>query len=223
MRLVLPICLLAAACSVRQLERMDRWKAGGELELSARGIRREAPAAGGSPSDTIDAGLGLRAHGGPGKLGIALGLDLHLGGGTDGGFSYETALRPLGAGLYLGGVGSLMITGGAGFSGITGQIPFTFRLPVEARLEVDLAPRIHVRMFGELDGLTHHGERDKRAGFALRLGKGGQRYNEKWGNGGFVGVIVGERGGIRELGLTIGYGITDRYAPDLRELDPIGL
>ena len=74
MRWVLLISLAATACSVRQLQRMERWQAGGELELDARGIRRELP----EPSDTVDAGLGLRAHGGPGALGLALGLDLHL-------------------------------------------------------------------------------------------------------------------------------------------------
>ena len=70
MRLVLVICVLLAGCSLRQLERMERWRAGADLELDTRGVRREAPAAGGEPSDTVDAGLGLRAHGGPGKLGL---------------------------------------------------------------------------------------------------------------------------------------------------------
>jgi hypothetical protein len=213
-RRALLLCLLAAGsgCSVRQLERMERWHGGGNLEMDVRAIRRDTATAG-ATRDTVAGGLELRGQGGPGRVGLALGLDLHLGGDTRGGFAYESALRPLGVGLDLGGAGALAVTAGAGVAGITGQQSPRLRLPLELRLEVDLHPRAHVRMFGELDGRG----RDRRAGFALRLGKGGQRYDERWGNGAFLGVIVGERDDLREVGLVVGYGLTDRYQPGLAQ------
>ncbi|HTM21056.1 MAG TPA: hypothetical protein VL172_11125 [Kofleriaceae bacterium] len=211
------ICLLAllAACSVRQLEHMQRWHGAADIEMEARGIRRDQPDT--TTRDTADAGLSVRAQGGPGRLGFALGLDVHAGAGTHGGFAYDAAFRPLGAGLDLGGLGALAVTAGIGTAGITGQEPTRLRLPLELRLEVDLHPRMHVRVFGDVDG--HH--RDRHAGFALRLGKGGQRYNERWGNGAYLGVLVGDHDHDHSIGLVLGYGITDRYVPDLAE--PRGL
>src|SRR5262245_57454701 len=111
MRRILPLCLLVAACSVRQLESVEHWRAAAEIDIDSRAIRRKTAVAG-DTLDSADAGLSLRAQGGPGRLGPALGLDLHLGAGLDGGFAYETAFRPLGAGLDLGGLGTLSLTGG---------------------------------------------------------------------------------------------------------------
>ena len=214
------LLVTAAACGPSSLNRVERWRASADIAIDARGLRRRAPVAGQDDRDSVDGGLSLRAQGGPGRLGYALGVDVHLGAGTGGGFAYDAALHPLGIGLALGAVGSLALTAGYGVNGVTGHVPLVHELPVELRLGVDLNPRIHVRLFAMISALAADVEepggeraRNRRVGATLRLGKGGQRDRERWGNGLFLGVIAGDRLGVRELGLVAGYGISDRYVP----------
>lgn len=228
MRAALLLLVAAAACGPSSLNRVERWRASADIEIDARGLRRRAPSAGEDARDSVDGGLSLRAQGGPGRLNYALGLDAHLGAGTGGGFAYDAALHLVGIGLALGDVGSLALTAGYGVNGVTGCVPLAHELPVELRLGVDLNPRVHVRMFAMISALADDAEvaggereRNRRVGATLRLGKGGRRHRERWSNGLYLGVIAGDRLGVRELGLVAGYGISDRYVP--HRYEPVGL
>ncbi|HUH02017.1 MAG TPA: hypothetical protein VML75_08465 [Kofleriaceae bacterium] len=198
-----------------------KWSAGGALELDARAMQREDETAAAGLSETVTAGLGLRGFGGR-TLGIMAGVDARFGGGLQGGFAYDGGLLPLGVGLRLGGFGLLGVLAGVNLSGVTGHVPFAVEYPIEARLELDLGRRVHLSGFGRASFITVADARQNgaehapfgdelRAGVTLRVGRGGQRHQESWGNGIYVGALYGESLGTRELGLVIGYGITSTF------------
>lgn len=222
MKRIMAVALLLALGSA-DAHAIDWWKwsAGGALELDARAMQREDETAASGLSETVTAGLGLRGFGGR-TLGIMAGIDARFGGGLQGGFAYDGGLLPVGVALRLGRVGVVGILAGVNLSGVTGHVPFAVEYPIEARLELGLGRHLHLSGFGRASFITIADRRQNgaehapfgdelRAGVSLRLGRGGRRHQESWGNGIYVGALYGESLGTRELGLVLGYGITTTF------------
>lgn len=187
-----------------------------DLTLEARGVDGAAGA--------IDAGPSLRATAGSPWLAYAVGLDVRPGGGRRGGFAFGAALYPIGVAIGAGAPVSARVVAGLGTDGVTGHVPFTARLPVEAEVELHPIRAVELTLWCEVAWVTAtrraHGAVDLgigdelTAGAALRIGRGKrEREQWHWSNGWRVGAMVQERLGARMWGLTLGYGIDIAFGP----------
>lgn len=206
--------LLAAGCSARTLRRMTDWRAGGALAYDV-GYRRavaESPPAEG----VITASLKARGFGAPSRLGYAFGVDLTAGGSHPRGFAWRAVAYPFGVGTRLGKRGLAGIVAGAGGSGITGRVPASLELPVEAFMTLRLTGRTAVALWVQpawlplsdtrAGGAPDVGFTDElRAGLTFRAGRSYYRYGTASGNGYHLGALFAEDSGARYIGVTVGY------------------
>jgi hypothetical protein len=179
----------------------------------------EAPAAS-SPrfSELILAGTRGNALLGTRHVGYHIGADLSFGSTLRaGGFAYDLALFPLGAGLRLGATSALMLGAGIGASGAVGSLDDAITFPIELTGEFD-AGRARLLARGRLTYLAAAPGRargapttsladETEAMLALRIGHHYDSYGFPTGNGYFAGIAYRELLGARFLGLTIGYSL----------------
>jgi hypothetical protein len=171
--------------------------------------------------DVIMAGLGARGAVGSAALGLAAGLDVHVGAGVQGGFAYDIALYPLGIAAPIRFPVRCHLLAGAGTSGVTEHLPATATFPVELALQADVGWNWWLGAWFRPSWVTASARRDGaelldfadelEIGVALRLGKGGESYRTRWGNGLFVGAYHAERLGTSVLGFMIGHAL-DAYS-----------
>jgi hypothetical protein len=195
--------------------------------------QRDDPAAAGGLEQTGLAGVGMRFYGGK-RVGLFAGLDARFGAGAQGGFAYDAAFLPVGGGVQLGPTLLFGVASGVAVSGVTDHVGFAVELPVEARLLLSLGHHVQLTTWGRVGWIAGEDARQSgsenaplgdelRAGATIRFGRGDtRRRTERWGNGIYVGVTYGERLMTREVGLVIGYGITDGFYPQRRR-EPRGL
>jgi len=172
------------------------------------------------PTDTVVGGLDLW-----GTIGTAVqflaAIDLHFGGGVEGGFAYEMDFYGFGLGFQLGTFAFVGAAAGIGFSGVTGEIPFARQIPIRGLLQLNLHERLQIEGYGvgkfigaraRNNGTDSLGGFDEfKAGVLLRIGKGGGNTYQKWGNGYFVGATYSELLGMRSYGAVVGYSISLAY------------
>jgi hypothetical protein len=218
--LALLIPFAAAACATsgsRSL--LDRSTFGSWIKIDAAGARVVSDRAGVGPpvNEVGQFGAAARAFAGP-TIGWVGGIDAHLGASLPAGALYDFNLSPLGVGLYGHGVlvGAL---GGVGVGGIIGRVPVAFQLPVEALLDVDLGLHVHFGAWANVrwvvgaaardDGAAHAPFGDELStGAMLRIGRGDDGGNLRWGNGPFVAGTYAEALGAHAWGAQLGYSIT---------------
>jgi hypothetical protein len=182
-----------------------------------------SPSAGGpsSPpgfSELILAGTRGNALLGTRHVGYHIGADLAFGSTLrTGGFAYDLALFPIGAGLRLGATSALMLGAGIGASGAVGALDDAITFPIELTGEFDAGgARLLVR--GRLTYLAAAPGRargapttsladEAEALIALRIGHHYDSYGFPTGNGYFAGIAYRELLGARFVGVTIGYSL----------------
>jgi hypothetical protein len=94
-------------------------------------------------SDVANVGFEGRAGWGR-RIGYGFGFDLDAGLGFPPGFAYAARLYPLGAMLMFGDNSFVGAFVGIGADGVLNHVPSAFQVPVELRLELDLAPAARV-------------------------------------------------------------------------------
>gem|GEM_PF-6416260 len=206
-----------------QMWRRIRGAAG--LKLDTEYTRFDSPDSMATPSDYLVGGLELWGTAGS-ALQFLAAIDLHFGGAIDGGFAYEMDLYPFGIGAQLGTFAFVGVAAGIGFSGVTSEIPFARQVPIRAMVQLNLHERVQIEAYGvgkligaraRNDGTDALAGFDEiKAGALLRIGKGGEQYYQKWGNGYFVGVTYSELLGMKSYGAVIGYSISLAYDPHSR-------
>jgi len=208
------VLVLAGGCSLRQLERMSDWRAGGALAYDV-GYRRAVD--GTPPVDGVITGsLKARGFAAPARAGYAFGFDLAAGGSHPRGFAWRGVFYPVGLGTRLGRHGLAGVVGGVGGSGITGRIPAALELPVEAFATLRLGGRTAVALWvqpawlpwsdGRDGGAPDAGFTDElRAGLTFRAGRAYHQYGTSSGNGYHLGLLFAEDSGARYVGVTVGY------------------
>ena len=77
---------------------------------------------------------------------FAVGFDLRLARGDDGGMFYDTNITG-GVGAWLGARVAVTLTAGFGTSGMTDRVPFAIQVPVELALQAHPSGRAHVVLF----------------------------------------------------------------------------
>jgi hypothetical protein len=108
---------------------------------------------------------------------------------------------------------------GLRIDGVTERLPYAGTLPLHLTLRADLAWGVQVsawwapawQVFGDRrdESATAYGFSDEfETGARLRLGKGGERYRMRWGNGSYLGVRYRELLGTRAVSLLFGYGLS---------------
>lgn len=210
------VVLLVLTASTAAHAGFDDWDGGALLSYDLRYLRLSEDDAIGDLSEVMDAGLTTRAFAGKGALGIAVGLDLHMGGGLSGGFAHEANLYPLGYGVPLGSWGFIGAVTGVGVSGVTDRIPFGWQWPVETYLELDLGKKFHLTaassyrwIGGAAERQTEHGltpdERVVRVD--LRFNRAHRKFDVASGNGYYVGFYSVQRMDETFYGVAIGYAI----------------
>jgi len=163
---------------------------------------------------------GIRAHGllGTEHFGYHLGADFAFGSTLRaGGFAYELALLPVGAGLRLGATSGIMLGAGVGATGAIGTIDDAITFPIELAGEFDLG-RARILSRARIAYLTgaavrHRGAPtlpftdEAEAMLGLRIGHHYESYGFPTGNGYFAALAYRELLGARFLGITIGYSL----------------
>ena len=141
-----------------------------------------------------------------GPVGVAVGADLELGGGTAGGFLYDDALRA-GVGIRVGSDGFAMLLAGAGVSGVTDHLPFGIDLSVEALLEANLGDAVRLLAWARPAWVAIADERgaELNAGLGLRLGNRVERGGWTAGSGYVLGVLFRQVEGATFLGGTLAF------------------
>ena len=142
------VCALVAVAAAARPAAARRWeemRGAGAALMYVRHDRALEPERAGA--DQIALGLAARLLWGR-RLAWAAGVDFDLGASLGGGFVYEFDLYPLGVGLRLGRSLSLGVAAGAGLGGVVHDVPFAWLVPVEAALEADLGPHVHVTVLG---------------------------------------------------------------------------
>lgn len=146
------------------------------------------------------------------RLGPAIAADWELGLARPVGFAYGVHLHPLGLGVALGTHGSIVVSGGAGFGGVTGELPFDLELPVAARLALDLTDRVrlHVDARAMWTPDARDGNRaalgdETRIGLGARFGRTWHEHRMVDAGGYFFRLERSERLGATFLGATLGY------------------
>ena len=198
---------------------IDRSTFGAWIKIDAGGSRFTSDRADGSApvKEVGQFGVGARAFAGP-TLGWVGGVDAHLGASVPAGALYDFNLSPLGFGIYGHGV-LLGAMGGVGVGGVAGRVPVGFQLPVEAVLDVDIGTHVHAGAWAGVrwvvgpssrdDGSAHAPFGDELAsGVMLRIGRGVDDRNLRWGYGLFVAGSYAEALGGHAWGGLLGYSIT---------------
>ena len=167
--------------------------------------------------DVVMAGLGTRGAIGFSAAGLALGFDAHLGAGIQGGFAYDAAVYPFGVALPIRSPIRARVLGGVGTSGVTEHVPLTVSFPLELGVQANLGWNLWLGVWARPSWVTAsarlHGSEllgfadEVEIGLALRLGKGGESFRTRWGNGLFFGAYHGERLGTSVLGFMIGHAL----------------
>jgi hypothetical protein len=219
-----PACLVAA-CLVPACTRLrDRdGNAWAHYELTAA-HDVDPPAATPPPpspprfSELILAGARVNGLLGNQHHGYHIGADLSFGSTVRaGGFAYDLALFPLGAGLRLGASSALMLGAGIGAAGALGTLDDAITFPVELVGEFD-AGRARILTRARITYVAGAAARDRgspslsfadetEAMLGLRIGHHYESYGFPTGNGYFAGIAYRELSGARFLGLTIGYSL----------------
>ncbi|MBK8936255.1 MAG: DUF3750 domain-containing protein [Polyangiaceae bacterium] len=143
-------------------------------------------------------GIGARAVLGR-TVGYAAGLDLEMGLAVPAALSGRACLYPLGVGVLLSQTGFLAVLGGIGASGTTDQAPSGLELPLEVRLEIDLAAEARVAVFAREAFTVLERSRDNGA---LGLGELTVGARARFGSG--SGFGFGARGGAGASGWFFG-------------------
>jgi hypothetical protein len=192
--------ILLAACSARQLSRMDRWHGGGRLahDLAYRRALDDAPVNGVTMGSIV-----ARGFASPTQPGWAFGVDVAAGGSHPRGFAWRAAISPLGLGTRLGPYGVIGIIGGVGGSGITGRVAAAVELPAEAFLTLRVGSRAAVSLWVQPAWMKS--EPAYRAGLTVRVGRAYHQWGFDAGNGYHLGVVASDELGARFLGATLGY------------------
>jgi hypothetical protein len=208
----LALVLVATGCSA--LRRLVDVRAGGAAAYDV-GYRRavaESPPAEG----VITASAKARAFASPARVGYAFGADLAAGFSHPRGFAWRAAVYPLGFGTRLGRRGLAGVVAGGGGSGITGRVPASLELPVEAFTTIRLGGRSAVSLWVQpawlpfsdtrANGAPDVGVVDElRAGLTFRAGGARRRYGTVSGSGPHLGVLFTEDSGARYIGVTVGW------------------
>ena len=209
---ILAVVMLLAGCTA--LRRMTGFRAGGTLAYDV-GYRRavaETPPAEG----VITGSAKVRAFGAPGRAGYAFGVDLAAGASHPRGLAWRAAMYPVGLGTRLGRHGLAGVVAGLGGSGITGRVPASLELPVEAFTTVRLGGRTAVSLWLQPAWLPFSDTRsggapdvgftdELRAGLTFRAGRARHRHGTHSGAGYHLGVLFTEESGARYVGVTVGY------------------
>lgn len=210
--------LLCAWTSSADAQSFRDWRGSMNLRMDANYSRVDAPELTGGTEDIVLAGFSLRAFGSKAPIGYLGGVDIHFGGGVQGGFAYDASLSLLGIGVQLGHWLTAGAMIGAGVDGVTENIPFGVQFPVEVLIDLALGKRVHLAAWGtgkwvassdtRQDGSDSVSAFDEmRAGVVLRIGKGFRDRQQGWGNGYFIGAQYGERMGTTFVGAIFGFGI----------------
>lgn len=170
------------------------------------------------PSELVLAGVRLHGLVGNHRFGYAAAADLAAGATIrGGGFAYDVALLPIGAGVRLGASSAIMLGAGVGAMGAIGALDDAVTLPLQLTGEFSAGgARVLTRARISYVGAAPSRDRgaptlsfvdEAEAMLALRLG--GRTDVERFpaGNGYFAGVAYRELLGSRFVGLTIGYSI----------------
>jgi len=149
-------------------------------------------------------------------VGPAIGMDLRLGSGTDGGLLYDARIVA-GPGVTIGEHVSIAALTGAGVSGLSGgHLPFGVDIPIEAFVATDLTRYAQVRLWGRSSWLLASDERQngaEHAPFGDELMSGtsfifaeDSSSDDRERIGLALGLSYGEQLGTRVLGISVGYG-----------------
>jgi hypothetical protein len=169
-------------------------------------------------SELVLAGVRLHALLGAHRWGYHAGIDLAAGSTLRaGGFAYDVALLPVGAGLRLGETSAIVVGAGVGAMGAVGTLDDALTLPVELAGEFG-GGRARMLVRGRISYIEAAAERKRRttmlpfgdeaeAMIGLRIGHHQDRWHVPAGNGYFGGLAYREIAGARFVGLTIGYSI----------------
>ncbi len=188
----------------------------GEVSLDLAFMRPADTNKLGGTSMTVAVGTHVRGMFETDPVGGAVGMDVSLGGGVDGGFLYELRML-VGPGVSIGPHVSIGAVTGAGLSGLTGNhIPFGVDLPVELFATSDITRYAQVRLWGRSswvvasdarqDGAKHAPFGDELyAGASFILGEDSQG-EDRERVGLVLGLMYGEMLGTRIGQLTVGYG-----------------
>ena len=188
----------------------------GSVTMSVGYQKVLAPAKASELSHLAALGLGGSAVVGRG-LGWAPSFDLGLGGGVRGGFLYGFELRLLGVGTRLGRTGLLVLSAGGGLGGVTARVPFSWTLPVQARVELDLSKQLRLVAWSQSLWTLSHARRggtraplgdELSAGLGIRVGRRVNFWAGSVGDGTYVGLTYAEQLGTRFVGAVLGYGLS---------------
>jgi hypothetical protein len=147
-----------------------------------------------------------------GRVGHSFGLDLEAGVAAPAGFAYAARLFPGGVGVHLSPTGYLAVFSGIGASGVTGRVASGLELPEELRLEIDVAPRARLALYGRATFVLLQPERrlgmaglgETTFGIAARFGKTVGRWEGSLGSGFFFGLERRDLVETAMLGLVLG-------------------
>lgn len=149
-----------------------------------------------------------------GTLAYAAAVSVAVGGALDGGFVSRDELFPLGVGLRVGDLGYLALLGGVGVDAAS-AIGAALRLPVELRVELDLADEVRLLMASRLAWLFGHDVLDAGARDLDGIDEGevmlGVRIGSRTsrGSSGYYGAVTAsERQGARYLGVLVGVAVS---------------
>jgi hypothetical protein len=212
------VAILCASATTADAQSFRNWRGSMGLRMDANYSRVDSPELTGGTEDIVLAGFSLRAFGSKAPIGYLGGVDMHFGGGIQGGFAYEASLSLLGVGVQVGHWLTFGAIIGAGVDGVTQNIDFAVQFPAEVMIDLALGKRVHLAAWGTGKWLTSSDARqdgsenisafdEVRAGVALRVGKGFRDGQQGWGNGYFIGAQYGERLGTTYVGAIFGFGI----------------
>lgn len=191
-----------------------------DFQLDARYYRYREGSTTAGLSDVMLAGVGTRGAVGWPAFGFRGGLDARFGAGLEGGFAYDADLLPIGVAAPISSPVRVGLITGIATSGVTRRIPFTFAFPAELVAEADLGWSLFVAVWVRPSWVLTDARKDGsklapftdelEAGALLRIGKGGEDYGVRWGNGFFLGMSYKEELGTSALGVLFGHSL-DAY------------
>lgn len=194
------------------------WKASADLDIDAQYARGIELSDAEQREGEASFGLRLRGTAGKNPVQYGLGLGYRFGASHPGGFLYAVELLPIGAGLVFSDRLRLVVRGGAGFSGVTGRVPFAGDFPIEARLDLRLTGWLALGGFARVSWTTASEREDGTtaidfgdelsAGARLRIGRHYDHGRGMRGNDGYyLAAFVNESLGSRFVGGAFGYAI----------------
>lgn len=188
----------------------------GEVSVGLTFMRPSSPERLGDTAMTVAGAARVRGMFETDPIGPAIGMDMGLGSGLDGGLLYDLRMM-VGPGVTIGRHVSVGVLTGAGISGLTGgHIPFGVDLPVEAFVATDVTQYAQVRLWGRSSWIAGSEERQNGAehapfgdeaytGASFIFGEGSEG-EDRERVGLSLGVWAGEMLGTGIGGVSIGYG-----------------